>query len=359
MSCAGPDNSSYDNCFNTLTNKNDQGADIIARLYMLEDKGSLGGGSSTNQIISNIVSYGFTYATLQCRQAFVAEQVITIDCNSAIMGEKVASNKNCQLCKDKVQKLIDARNKLEDDAVKLNRKYQKQTPKDDIMKIINGNLSSKNDGICKYVCSQCVAENLNQNINMKITEQCSQENEIFTTAWSTGMSLAAERELQKHVESLKATGLQISNQADVKSLSIEIANTIKNMTKSENLRFLSQTANLIQQTTIQPNSTSVVLQNVDQAISLTQFASLVSTNYNDNNVQSAIDFKAREADLKQSFDLLDLVKNLERTVKTMSQLLESILGKILLTLLVLIITICLIFASIFFFKPSFIFEGVV
>ena len=113
------------NCF--LNTSDTSGAVTIARLYELEDKGQLS-GSTTSGIISNIVSYGYTVANVECKEAFVADQEISIECNNAVIGDLVLKNPSCATCRTMAKKVSESRQKLEEDAKQLNPNYVVQQP---------------------------------------------------------------------------------------------------------------------------------------------------------------------------------------------------------------------------------------
>lgn len=364
MSCEACNTSSpvWDcGCFRN-TEKTD-GATTLARLYVLQETGQLD-GATANGVISNIVSYGYTIANVQCKQAFVDEQVFDIECNNAGQGELVLNNPNCTLCKQQALAVAKSRAQLEADAKARNPDYTVQKLDSAIEASFYGPTGTPGqeigpDGICQFVCEQCIAANLSQNISMRIVEECSDRvtSEAFRTAFTSGMSLQAETELTKHQAGLESTGVQIQSQADIQSLSIGIANTLNQMTINKQLSGLYQDALNIQETTVEPGSTSVVLQNVSQAITVSMFASLVSRTYTDTNIQNSINYNLQRRQIEIETSFFDLVQSLEVTVKTMDTLILSTVGKIMITITVILMVILLIFAAFFFFKPSFLFGG--
>ncbi len=332
------------------------GSTTLARLYFLEGNGQLD-ADTTNGILANIISYGFTVANVQCRQSFVDEQDFTVDCDNAVIGEQVANSSNCKACLALAKEVRESRQKLEQDAHQLNPAYQEQVVDPTILDDWNGASGDGGDGVCKYVCRQCVAENVSQNIQMRIVAECSDRltSEEFLTAFTSGMSLQAETELTKHQEALKTTGLDIQSQDDIKTLSVEMADTIRQMTTIKILNSLNQLALNIQETKIDSGSTSVVLQNVSQALTVSLFASLVSRAYTDTNVQASIDLSNQRQLVQVETSFTDLINSLETTVRTMESLLLSTVGKIMVTIVALLLTVMVVFAAFFFYHPSFIF----
>jgi hypothetical protein len=336
-----------------------EGAVTLTRLYMLEQNGQLD-ASTTNGIIANIISYGYTTASVRCQQSFINQQTQEIDCSNTVIGDIVRTqNPNCDECKALAKQVAESRDNLEAEAHRLNPTYLPQTVDPEIAAVYFGLRDDHADGICKYTCLQCVAEDVSQNIQMRITADCQVDTEEFINAFVNGMSLQAENELTQHQDALASTGLKIQSQDDVKTLSIQIADTIRQMTLVKQLNGLNQDALNIQNIRINPGSTSVAIQNAKQAISVSMFASLISKTYTDTNVKNSIDFDINQKLVEVETSFNDLVTSLQTTVKTMEDLLVNTIGKIMITLAALLLIIIMIFAAFFYFKPSFLFGLVV
>lgn len=339
-------------CFNST--KLTAGADTIARLYALEGNGQLD-ASTANGIISNVVSYGYTIATLTCQQAFVNAQTLEIDCNDPVIGDLVKNNPNCVKCKALAAQVAADRQKLEDDAAQINPNYQKQQVDPDIAESYFGVLQDHSDGICKYVCFQCIVENLSQNIQMQLVADCDINTKTFISAFTSGMSVQAEVELTQHQQALRSTGLDIQNQDDIKSLSIEMANTIRDMTTVKMLNALKQYALNVQNMKISPDSTSVMVQNATQGITTSMFASIVSKTYSNTSIQNSIDYQQKAQTIQIETSFTDLINSLQTTVQTIESLLIQTVGRILITLLALLLVVLFAFSALMFFRPSFLF----
>jgi len=338
---------------------------VLARLYKIQDAGQLD-GTTANTIISTIISYGFTSAMLQCQQSFVSQQAQIVDCNNTAIGTLVQNNPNCLTCKQRALAVYKDRLILEQQAQALNPKYQPQVLQQNLYDLYFGadapsdGSAVGNAGICQFVCEQCLALNVNQNIQMNITLNCANtvNTKLFLDSFVNGMSLQGQSELTQRVNALKNTGLAIQNQADVKTLSFQMSNTIASMTTVEQLNSLTQTAILIQQTKIDSGSTSVSIMNSTQSISLTMFSSLISKTFTDSSIKASIDYdrQAKLIELETSFS--SLIDSLQSTVTTINKLLVTTITEIMLILLVIIMIIALIFAAFLFFNPSLLFAVV-
>jgi hypothetical protein len=325
------------------------GAQVLTALYNLDEHGQLDSSSATG-IVSNIVSYGFTVATIQCQQAFFADQQIEIDCENPVIGAAVKNNPNCARCKEIVQAIIDAREMLDADAAQLNPNYVPTSPSQRAVDVVNGDLPSHDDGLCQYACLQCIAQNVRQNLQMTVDANCETYAQSYITAFTTGMSYQAEFELTKHQNALKNAGFDITKKEQITDMSIQIADSIIQMSLNKTLNNLQQDAFAIQSTRIGSGSTSIVLQNVEQSMSLSMFTSLASSTYNETVMKNAINYNVlvKEFEIQTNFN--DLIKDLDATVQTMEDLLLSLVGKMLITIVALLATALVIFGALFYFK---------
>jgi hypothetical protein len=327
---------------------NTPGASVLSCLYLLDAHGQLS-DSTASGIVSNVVSFGFATATTVCKQSFVASQAISVNCQNALIGQAVANNQNCVDCKAKMQAIADQRTKLEQDAHQLNPSYAIQTPSQIYLDLFNGTSSTdgkpQNDGICQYVCLQCIAKDVQQTLQMTIDASCQTSTNSFITAFTTGMSYQAEYELTKHQEALKSAGYDIQSQHDIKNLSIQIADTITQMTENVSLNALQQQALNIQQTVIEPESTSIVIQHLVQTISLQMFSTLASAVYNDARMQDAINYTENVKSIQIETSFNTLIRQLEASVSTMETLVLSSVGKVLISVIALLLTAIILFAA--------------
>ncbi len=331
------------------------GADTLARLYRLQDTGQLD-GSSANSIISNVISYGFARATLQCKQSFVNQQSQSVQCNNPILGDLVRNNANCLTCIERAQAVYDDRMALEKEAAARNPAYVPQVLSATLKTGYDGLSSTHHDGVCKYVCEQCVTENVSQNIQMHITAKCA-VNPDFVTAFVNGMNAQARNEIEQRREGLAKAGAKISSDNDMDQLSISMSNSLRQMMSLTQINSLNQRALNVQNISIEPGSTSVAIQNAQQTISASMFASIISSTLTDKHIQDSIGYKQKQEQIKLEEKFTALLDSLKATVSTMQDLLLSMIGKIMITILTLLFLIAIIFASIFFFRPSFMFGG--
>jgi hypothetical protein len=327
----------------------------LARLYTLQQKGQLDNGAGVSSIVANVVSYGFAVASLTCQQNFIVDQAINISCRGGEWQTLVQNNKNCDMCLNNVDLWVQERSRLDQEANLQNPLYQVPTPTVELFDRVSGRLPTRLDGACKYVCLQCVVRDVRQNLQMNLNANCAVDTEMFFSAFTQGMTAKAREELEKEVTGLRRQGLDIGSAENVSSLAITMASTLRSITKVETLSKLYQQALVVQRLTIQPNSTSVVVQNVSQSISLDMLASLVTGIYTDFQVSNAIGLRAQQEFIELETRFQDLLDKLAGDGVALTQLLSSIFTRVMIIIAILLMFILILFSAMFFFRPIWLF----
>lgn len=324
-------------CANDGIASTSTGSSVLSALYMLENDGSLT-GQTTNNMISQIISYGYVTAMQQCKSALVAQQALRVNCDdNPLFSQTIAqSSSNCQKCLNYVQSFIDQRNLLDRTAHQLNPEYVVPAVSPALLQQMVGHLPNRHDGICKYVCQQCIAEDISQSLAVHITTECEVGNQLFLSAFTTGMASEAYNQLSKHKSALQSV-FDVQSDQQLQDLSVQVSNTIRNITGQQNINLLFSWALALQSTSIDQGSTSVVVSNVDQSIDIKMMSSLVSSAYTDAKLQSAINFQENQKiiQLQQSFN--DLVSRVRSQVYVIQDLLSSTMGKLMISLIAIVL----------------------
>ena len=347
--CTNGDRFDEKNLTNTMI---DEGKQLIGALFALENQGQLN-GDSVHSIVNNVFSYGYSMATLTCREAFVASQTIDIDCNKPGQGEKVRNNPNCQLCLKRTKEWLEGREKLDKDANVLNPNYTIPTDPKGLQDIIgiDGNVNNNtvgNSGICQYVCEQCVALQLEQNIQFQIANDCEVDTPEFRRVWSGAMTDKAEQNLSQHVKALE----QVQQGKKLRDLAITLSNSITTITKTNLLTEVKNQALIYQGIVIRPNSTSVVLQNVKQSVSMKVIANISGSIYTAQQLAILSNSKTTAELAQLKITLNDLYKELADTYRSMQAILQNTLGQIIISIVSILITFVLIFAVLVYLKSN-------
>ena len=337
---------------------------LVSGLYTLEGAGQLA-DDSANGIFNRIVSYGLLTAMTTCQSSFLVNQTLSIECTDDQAGQDVANNTNCTSCKKLLTSWLTARQALDQEANKQNPDYVIPQPDPTLLATIRGPAAPASSwnavgdhGICRYVCDQCVVDGVDQTSNVHVGVMCDVTSEQFRSAFVQGLSLQSETEIIKHGNSISKVLKQIQNKDDIKTLSFNVSTSILQTATDNLLRELHAEALLYQGVIIQPGSTSVVISNVKQTITVDILASITSRFYTNVTLTSLSDYTTIKNDLREILNLSDFLNEIEADVRTLIGLLKTTLGKILITLVAILFTVVIGIASIFFFKPKLLFGGV-
>lgn len=346
-----------------VTNKDNQV--LLSRFYDMQTTGNLGQNNTANGVFANIVAYGFVFAHQKCSSSVVINQKISINCNENL-GSIVENNRNCLACKRAVDEAIILRRKLEFDAVTLNPNYKTKIINETLLTKITGTkgvydtqgYNNFNDGVCKYICKQCVLENIEQNIHANISVSCEQDTNSFSSAFLSGMATKAKAEVLKFSDGLNNYGNEdvkvnpFTKDSDSTKLGIRIAAGLKEITTIRLLENIKATAFIMQGVTIQEGSTSIMLDHVEQSVSFTLVAGIVSKFFRDDIIKGSINYSTSKQIAELERKNTNLLKRAKNTFETVESLIRTSLGQLLIIIIVICLIILFIAAGILYFKPK-------
>lgn len=334
---------------------NSPGSNYLASLYYLHDKGQAS-YASANELVSDIIGYGFISSLQSCKEAQITNQTVSISCDDAAKAALVRNSTNCNICRTGVRQIIDQRKQLENKAKQLNPEYQVQAPSQVLNEELLGTNAGKDavdfDSICRYVCNQCVADNLSQVISAQMTNVCRSFGSNFKTSYVTGMFDRARQHVANNRESLQKLGYDLRSQAAADQFTIHMVSTISDMTSSKTYDTLFSQALLVQGMTIDSGSTSVVLQNASQSVTNTMLASIASKVFNDVAVKNAINFKDKVTKFDQAANFGSLVDAASKGITTVKKTVESSLGRILFAIVIVLAAVLLLVGLYIYRKRS-------
>lgn len=306
-------------------------------------------GANVSGIVSNLVAYGYIESHVRCNAMFVVDQSVSLACKSplGLQGRPFVTNKGCQLCQSVVQSVLDARASLDKDVEANNSRYTPTMASQETTKRLTGTTNNYEDGVCRYQCMQCVAEGLSQDLRFFLQNSCDYGNQDFKTAFVNSVADQAQ--------SLMSGTVYDSGSPD---FTVNIAQAIADITTVDVLTTITQQVFVVQSVRIRDNSSSVILQNVNQSVSLsmvTQFASDIMT---EENIKNSIDFDIREKSTVVDAQLALILKNISDETKTMGIMIENTIGYFIVSgisilfILVLSVVVLLNFEIVQLTKPQ-------
>jgi hypothetical protein len=243
------------------------------------------------------------------------------------------SNSNCTYCKAQIERVIQDRLALE----ALTSSPQEFTPQQ------LHDLRST----CNYVCAQCVVMDVKQELSATMTADCDVTSSSFEKAFLYGMQNQAKIEVEQNKARLQQLGNDLQTQQQIDNFSSNMVTTIRNIITTDTLNSLKQQAILMQELVIEPGSTSIVVQNLTQRLSLVMYASLVSSELTQARMQVAIDYATKSKVLQLQTQLDKAVSTSKEAVVTVYNLLGTVIKQIP---AIFIVILCVIILAIFYYS---------
>jgi len=340
------------------------GAVNVVAFYEMSRNG-LAPGTTGAGLVADMVAYGFVTAQTTCQTGFLADQTLSVECRDDGTGALVRGSTACQTCLSEVAAWQAEREALEVKAHQRNPDYHMQSWSRASRLAVEGEVGEKYaTGACRYVCNQCVAEDITQNFQMKVDASCqADQTPNFVRAFTQGVQLKAHELVQRHQQGYhQVTGgppPNLSNDDYNSQVSQSIA---AQLTQSFNVKMLNQLvtqAVQLQTISVSPESTSLVLARVEQHVSATVISKAVLNLMNtaqafgkDGNqtFDTSLDYQSQISKLKLNKKVNDLLKDLTATVKNLQDLLRSTIGQIFASLLALLLLAVLACSLLIYFR---------
>ena len=311
------------------------GREVTALLKAYDSNQVMG---SAPGVTSTIIAYGMQEAYRTCQSNALVSQNYAVQCRDDGTGKLVANNINCTKCIEGIAQWRADRAALDAEARATNADYVTE----DLDPAWTAVFDDPRTGICRYMCFQCVAEDVSQIFNINVSATCSVYNERFITAFVHGVQEQAQREVAANAQALNTQGLKIRDKTDVRNVSVAITNSIQQVVTVETLADLHSAVMGVQSTTIgSADSTSIVVQHLRQTITLTMLASMVQTQIDHTTFRANIQYDANAKFLSNDVSLDATREQLLQTVNTFQVLVNEALGQLI------VILVCLILAGIF------------
>ena len=118
------------------------------------------------------------------------------------------------------------------------------------------------------------------------------------------MQNQAKIEVARNKQRLQQLGQDVETQNQIDNFSLTMVDTIRNIVTSSTLNSLKQQAIIVQDVVVEPDSTSVVIQNLSQRLSLVMYSTLVASEISQARMYVAIDYatKSKVLELQSQLD---------------------------------------------------------
>jgi hypothetical protein len=162
------------------------------------------------------------------------------------------------------------------------------------------------------------------------------------------MKNQAKIEVERNRDKLKQMGTKLESDNEIDRFSVSMVDSIRNIITSSTLQSIKSQAIIMQGVTIEPGSTSVLLQNVTQRLSLAMYSTLVSSHITQSRMMVAIDYKTKSKVIELQSSLTEFIDNTVLIGVTVFKLLSRIVEQVPSLVMVIVgVVFLLIFYQIF------------
>lgn len=344
------------------------GKQILAGFYHAESKGRIEGDNATN-IINSMLALGFMTAISTQSTQFNVQQTLIADCQRTVDGTKdgdavdLTNTSTCLQCKALLREYVEDRAKLEQEAggdgipptTEAFRAVQTR-----LLGPVKSEAGATLDdqfeltqGMCRYVCYQCVVEDTSQDVYVQIDSEADVTTVTFRNHYQEGLKEAASYQLAKYKNQVSELGYDIRENTDnLESLSLSVANVLSSITSVDTFNFMRTSALVMQNMRLgSERSTSMISSNIRQTVNLKMMSVASSQLYSESFLRTLLDVD----DVSQAFQLEDtFTETLERFVSVISDLqglLRTSIGKIMVSVIALLGAVLVMMVLFFFVRP--------
>lgn len=315
----------------------------------------------TNDVTTNMSVSATTNSVTDCFEAASGSQVIDITQTDTDNYEANLPTA-CGKCLEKIQSIIDARTKLEQDANLANSAYQPQTANPSLVTQMttgsappgqpqNGqpSVSDLNAlGPCTAVCFGIVATGVSQTETFFATQNCSVQN-VDTTDISQNIQGQISSYLKNQQDIIGQ--LESAFTSNQESIGTDLSSTLSQNVTNHFTQDLYQTMSASQTTKISGNS--LLISNVNQGFTGRMVGNLEVNNTVTDQLRQSAQYSIAQSLLNKNDTIGDLSKDFLQVIQTMSTLLEELTSQILILIGAVLAGVMLVVGALYVFDKDF------
>ncbi len=332
----------------------------IALLDMLTSKGqSL---TITDNIATTMVVNACITSETHCFSSVESSQGFTIQSNPAYAGF-VSENlpKACAYCQQQLNSIYQARIALEQQAQLANPSYTAQAPNSDIQtQMTTGGPPNTSGGptpvatpipqlgACTLMCSNTVAINSAQSIQVTGTTTCDVENNI-----SNDIQQSISGQISSYLKNQQDIIGQIESAftSNSEALGVNIASDMNQNINTDFVQDLNQNLSANQAVTI--TGDSVYVANITQAFTGSMVGTLQVSNTVTDQLRQSATYSITQTLVNKNDTIGDLSGDFLQVIQAMSDLLETLTTDILIIIGAVLAAVVLVVGALYIFNQSF------
>ena len=306
---------------------------------------------SSTEYNNEIIANGFFSAVTTCENSVRLSQRFQSQCDPPVInGRTFGTNATCRLCHQQKIELLARREQLERDAHALNPDYVMQTWDDPALEAewYSGNPAFNS---CRMVCTSCLYLQTTQRVRLFLSTSCVTTTDTFQAAFRRSVEQQgrlAVASLRVQMEAIGVNVQEIINDNegwDRYSLNIQDRVYLSNDTKV--IDVFRNTAQVSQNITIEPGSSSIVAVGNSQAFSLEAILTAARvTEVGAHYIEDPRQIEIMNKYFENHNSLNDIINQAQQTSQSLQNLWRSGGGKIIVILVSLLLVIVVIVSAV-------------
>jgi hypothetical protein len=305
----------------------------------------------TDNIMTTMVVNATTTVSTNCFESLAGSQSLNVTTGNNTNNTLIPVA--CQNCLEKINSIIEARNKLESDAQLANPAYTPQIANDNLVtEMLTGSFSPTTSATalapCTALCSDIVLFNTAQSLQLSTSQDCQEENNI-----TTDISQAVKGQISAYLKNQQDIIGQLESAftSNQEKLETDLATTMSQSIVNNFIQDLNQHLTAMQFINISGNS--IVATNISQSFTGDMVGKLQVTNTVADNLRQSAQFSIAQSLINKNSTIGDLTQDFLQVIQTISDLLEQLTSQIILILAAIITAFVLVVGTLFLFSRSF------
>jgi hypothetical protein len=311
--------------------------------------------TETVNVTTKMVINATTNIATDCFEAVEGSQVVNIQGNGTAFIN--ADPSPCQMCLDKLNRIYQARMKLEEDAQLANSSYTAQvanpilvtemsTGFDPTVPAVSATAAPM--GACTAMCFDLVVFNVTQSQNFNSNQRCSEQNDV-----TNDISQSVSGQISSYLKNQQDIFGQLED-AFTNSTSSITSNLATDLTQNITNNFIQTLSQQLSNAQfINVSGNSIVMDQVSQSFSGTQIGSLQVNNTVVDQLRQSATYSVSQSLLNKNDTIGDLTGDFLQVIKQMSELLESLTTQLLMIIGAVLVAIMLVLSSLYLFNKDF------
>ena len=275
-------------------------------------------------LVNSVTARAFFQAMTVCPTAGFAQSVFFANCDPPVIGGRTfRENAACVLCQQQKTELLAQREAFEQFTKSQNPDYQVQTWSSPEAQQRWETTEPAEDS-CRFVCSSCVVEDTNQDVQLNITSSCLDA--AFLTNLSNSINVQMQAVFRRFQGELGAIGVDVDQP---EAYAQNVTQQLGVILDLDLLNSFQNSVVLFQQTLIEPGTNSIYTSKTSQGFNISSSLHAVQNSRFSASIVSQVQLVEAFEQFETNETLSDLVAEASETASAFSSLWAEAGGKVL------------------------------